>query len=237
MLIAVVALAGGAASLAGAAQLPSFRPVSLGDLVKSVGENRDGLEEEVDLSPFVADHATFAGDAVGFAARVRDDPKGPIFVAWRRPGELWIYNVLDDLGLASVRAVDEDDVRPGRVEGLRPFGPHLVIETRDPVTSVVLDADLTPLVHARGSARAALATGGIVLLRQRDEGAGRSATLALLDPGMRRAETFYTARGASLSSIELDAGADALTFSVAAGDRTTRVTCAPMSRPSRACSS
>jgi hypothetical protein len=222
-------------------QAQEYRPVSLGDLVKSVGENRDGLEGEVDLAPFVADHATFAGEAVGFAARVRDDPDGPIFVAWRRPGELWIYDFLDDYELTPVREIGEAGLRLGRVGSLRSFGPHLVLETRgsaSPTSSVVMRRDLTPVAHVRGSATLALPSGAIVLQRTQADGDRRNATLALLDPDTRRVTPFYTARSASISSVELDAATDTLTFTVsgvAPGQEPARVTCRPMSQASRAC--
>ena len=224
------------AAMAGG-QVQEFRPVSLADLVKAVGTNRDGLED-VDVTPIVADHALFVGQGMGIAARFRDDPGGAVFVGWRRPGALWTYRFIDEAALESVRAGGEPDLRLGRVDSLRPVGSYFVLETHAPaaaVTSVVMQGDLAPVALARGSAKLALPDGQVVVQRAT---ADRGAELAVLTPATRTVVLFYSVHRASISSPTFDQGSDALTFTVMSIDSTaepTRVTCQPVSQPSRTC--
>ena len=233
-----------AAAVAGG-QVQQFRPVSLADLVKAVGTNRDGLDD-VDVTPIVADHALFVGEGMGIAARFRDDPGGAIFVGWRRPGALWTYRFIDEQALEKVRPGGEPDLHLGRVDGLRPVGPYFVLETRAPaaaVTSVVLQGDLAPVALARGSVKLALPDGQVIVQRAT---ADRGAELALLAPASRAVVRFYSVRRGSISSPALDERADALTFLVTLIDaqpsidgapsaQTVRVTCRSISQPSRSC--
>jgi hypothetical protein len=234
-----------------------YRPVSLADLVKAVGSNRDGLDD-VDLTPFVADHAIFAGQAIGFAARVRQDPAGPILVAWRRTGELWQYRWLDEAALEGVTTPAGEGVPLGRVEGLRELGARVVLETRaaaaagSALTTVVMAEDLAPRALVVGTAKASVPSGAVIVQRDRVEGGLRSSELVLLDPDTRRISSVYTARApgrhAAISSLRYDAGRDALTFVVTlraepsasseragASDVVTNVTCTAIGAPAPRC--
>jgi hypothetical protein len=194
------------------AQAQSYRPLSLGDLIDAVGSNPDGLDA-VELGPLVADHALFtANQAIGVAARLRDDPEGPVFIGWRQLGELWTYRWVDDDALGGVRAPADPALRLGRVEGLRSLGRLIVLETRSSsgVASVLMTADLTPVAHLAGSARASIGDGPVVVVRS---GGGQS-DVALLAPATRELRTIYTARGATITSVVADEQSDTLTFTV-----------------------
>jgi hypothetical protein len=224
-----------------AVQAQNYRPVSLGDLVDAVGSNQDGLEG-VDLSPLAADHAIFFGDdAVGFAARVRDDPDGPIVVAWRRPNELWQYRYLEEAGLAAIQAPAVGSPRLGAVAGLRSLGRYVMLETRvaaasgSTVSSVLLQQDLAAVAIVTGIARTALPDGAVIVQQAAGD---RGVALAVLTPATRRLTTFYELSRASLSSPHLDPAADTLTFIVTFVDgpsKTGRLTCRAISQPSRRC--
>jgi len=178
------------------AMLPTaqdFRPVSLGDLVKAVGTNRDGVDE-LDLTRHVADHAMYVGDGIGVAARFKDDPDGAIFVGWRAPGELWRYRFLEEHELDVLRTDAGEGVRLGRIESLRPYGGSYVLETHptpSTTSSIVMRGDLSPIAHVFASVKLALPSGALVVASLAVREGARVHELAVLDASTRRLTTFY----------------------------------------------
>ena len=202
-LVAVVTLLGDAV---GNAQmptppLPAYRPSSLSDLVDAVSLNRVGLED-VDLSGDVADHSLFLGDrdGVGIAARLQDDPDGPIFLGWQRRGAAWTIHRVVDADMEGVRRPSAAPIRLGRVMQFRPVADHLVLETRqgsNAITSVVLGADLRPVACIAGSVVGGLPAGVFAVLRAMPAGAGSLHALDRLDVRILRLETAYAVRRSS----------------------------------------
>jgi hypothetical protein len=154
--------------------LPAYRPSSLSDLVDAVSANRDGLDD-VDLSGDVADHSLFLGDGVGIAARLREDPDGPVFVAWQERRQPWRYRYLDDDDVEKVRVPGASGARLGRVAQFRPVGRHFVLETHtaDSVTaSVVMRSDLSALAFVAGAVIGVVPPEVLVVRRTIVDGSG-----------------------------------------------------------------
>ena len=241
------------------AQMQDFRPVSLGDLVEAVGANRDGLDE-VDLDRNAADHAMYLGDGVGVAARLRDDPSGPVFVGWRPAGDVWRYRFLDARELDALRTNAGEGVPLGRLESLRPHGGRYVLETRptpSTTSSIVMQGDLSPVAQVFGSAKLALPSGALVIATAGIREGARVEDLALLDVTTRRVTPFYavgpkhlagsgSSFDVSLSRFQLDERADTLRFTATIASRLpsgiagpppvdVAVVCRGISRPTPTC--